>query len=421
MRESIESALDLQLHLVRLKRLARHVWKHFTEDRCLEEAASLSYTSLLAMVPLLAVIFGIVAAFPVFAEWSDQLKSFIFDNFLPAANEQVQGYLNTFLDSTSSLALPGTVFLIITALLLMFRIEVAFNRIWRVDRSRTILNRVVMYWAVLTLGPMLIGAAIALSVQMVFGPLVLDTAMSSAWQKVGIFLLSWTVFSLIFLLVPNRSVRFRDALIGALLSAVLFELAKQGFVAYVSNANYAVIYGALATIPIFLFWLYLVWIVILFGASLAASLTTFDDSEKARTVWPARKDFQLCYRLVGHLWNAQREGKDLSDTQLLAKEPQTNERQLQHLLHQLETSRIVARDEVGNWRLARDLQELSLSDLYSSGNYHLPVVGIESVQVDSSWDAMFLQVMQEVREQGLRCMDRPLRPMYMEKKRREEA
>ena len=142
MPQSITPAFDLQHHLVSLKRLARHVWKHFREDRCFEEAASLGYTSLLAIVPLLAVIFGIVAAFPVFSDWSNQLKSFLFSQFLPTTGEQVGEYINTFLASASSLTLPGTIFLIITALLLMFQIERAFNRIWRVDRSRSVLNRV---------------------------------------------------------------------------------------------------------------------------------------------------------------------------------------------------------------------------------------------------------------------------------------
>jgi membrane protein len=217
---------------------------------------------LLALVPLLAVIFGIIAAFPVFAHWSDQLKSFIFTNFLPASGQQVEAYLNTFLASTSGLALPGTVFLIITALMLMFSIELAFNRIWRVDRSRSLMNRIVMYWAVLTLGPLLMGAAIAMSVQNFIDPLALENSVGIIGQKAGVFLLSWIAFTLMFLLVPNRKVFLRDALAGALLSAVLFELAKAGFVTYVSHANFTVIYGALATIPIFLFWLYLVWIVI---------------------------------------------------------------------------------------------------------------------------------------------------------------
>ena len=413
MPQSHESTFDVQQYLLRLQRLTRYAWKHFSEDRCFEEAASLGYTSLLALVPLLAVIFGIIAAFPVFSHWSDQLKSFIFTNFLPASGQQVEAYLNTFLASTSGLALPGTVFLFITALLLMSRIELAFNRIWRVDRSRSLMNRIVMYWAVLTLGPLLIGAAIAMSVQNFIDPLALENSVGSVGHKGGVFLLSWIVFTLMFLLVPNRKVFLRDALVGALLSAILFELAKTGFVTYVSRANFTVIYGALATIPIFLFWLYLVWIVILFGASLAASLTTFADSERARSVWPARQDFQLAYRLVGHLWRAQRSGENLSDTQLLALEPQCNERQLQHLLHQLEDSRIVARDEEADWRLSRDLGELSLSALYCSGSFHLPIVSEEPVTIDSPWDQALSAVLHDVQEQGLGRLDTPLRGMYL--------
>ena len=407
-----ESGNKLQWHATRLKRLARHALKHFSEDRCFDEAASLGYTSLLALVPLLAVIFGIVSAFPVFSEWSEQLQGFIVVNLLPSASSQVGEYLNTFLDSASGLTLPGTVFLIITALLLMFRIEQAFNRVWRVDRARTVTNRIVMYWAVLTLGPLLIGAAIAMSVKNIFGTWSLDGVIAPAWHQGGIFFLSWMVFTLIFVLVPNRRVPFRDALIGALLSALLFELAKTGFVAFISNANYTVIYGALATIPIFLMWLYMIWIVALLGASLAASLTTFADSERAQGEWPARLDFQLAYRIVGHLWRAQRNGENLSDVQLLGLEPSNNERHLQHLLHQLEEANIAARDEEGDWRLSRDLEDLTLAKLYCSGSFHLPMPRLEAVPIDTSWDHAFAGVMQEVQEQGLTRMERPLRAMY---------
>lgn len=408
-----ESVLDLQHQLLGLKRLVRHAWKHFSEDRCFEEAASLGYTSLLAMVPLFAVIFGIIAAFPVFSHWSEQLKSFIFTNFIPASGEQIQDYLNNFLASTGGLALPGTVFLIITALLLMLRIEQAFNRIWRVDLSRGVVNRIVMYWAVLTLGPLLIGTALAISVQNVFDPLGLGSVAVGLGQKGGIFFLYWAMFTLMFVLVPNRKVLFRHALAGALLSTILFELAKAGFVTYISHANYTVIYGALATIPIFLFWLYLVWTVILFGASLAASLTTFPDSERDQAQWPARLDFQMAYRLVGHLWQAQRRGENRSDIELLALEPNCHERQLQHLLHQLEETRIVARDEGGVWRLARDMEELTLGDLYSGGSFHLPVGSAEPVVINSPWDSTFSTAMHEVEQTGLAGLKKPLRGMYL--------
>jgi hypothetical protein len=122
----------------RIRRLARHAWRHFREDRCFEEAASLGYTSLLAMVPLLAVTVGFISVFPVFERWSDDLQDFIFKNFVPAAGEQVQTYVEGFLGSATQLTLSGTVALVIVALLLMHRIENAFNRIWRVTAVRCI-------------------------------------------------------------------------------------------------------------------------------------------------------------------------------------------------------------------------------------------------------------------------------------------
>lgn len=413
MTEVSESATDLNRHLKRGKRLALHVWRHFQEDRCFEEAASLGYTSLLAMVPLLAVVFGIVSAFPVFDQWSDRLQAFIFDNFLPETGEQIVPYLDTFLNSVGGLALPGTIMLIVTALLLMVRIEVAFNRIWRVDQNRTLLNRITMYWAVLTLGPILIAAAIALSASKIFGALGPEGGLSPAFTGIGMFLLYWMVFALFFLLVPNRRVQIKHALIGAFLSTVLFELAKAGFVAYVSNANYKVIYGALATIPIFLFWLYLVWIVVLFGASLAASLTTFSDYSRYESEWPERWEFQLTFRLLGHLFNAQREGAALSREQFLELEPQASELQIVRLLSQLRKHNVVSLDDEGNCLLSRDLEELTLGDLYEYGDYFLPLGDTEQLPLDSDWDRSYVACLKEVYEQGHSSWERPLRHMYM--------
>jgi len=410
--ETLGSSLDVQRQLARGRRLARHVWNHFQEDRCFEEAASLSYTSLLSMVPLLAVVFGIVSAFPVFNEWSNRLQSLIFDNFLPDTGEQIVPYINAFLDSVSSLTLPGTLMLVVTALLLMVRIEVAFNRIWRVDRNRSLTNRIVMYWALLTLGPILIAAAIALSAQQVFGESGIVGTLPAGVQALGSFLLSWLVFTLFFVLVPNRRVRFRDALIGALLSTVLFGLAKTGFVLYVSNTNYKVIYGALATVPIFLFWLYLVWIVVLLGASLAASLTTFSDYSRYDSDWPERWEFQLVVRLVGHLGEAQRNGSSLSREQLMELEMQASELQIVRLLGRLAEANIVTRDEDGNWLLARDLGSLSLGGLYLLGDYYLPVGEIELLPCDSGWDRAFIAALQLIEQQSRGVWDQPLRDLY---------
>jgi membrane protein len=412
MSEAPNSSLDARALAARVKRLARHVWGHFQEDRCFEEAASLSYTSLLSMVPLLAVVFGIVSVFPVFNEWSSNLQSLIFDNFLPDTGEQIVPHINTFLDSVSSLTLPGTLMLFVTALLLMVRIEVAFNRIWRVDRNRSLTNRIVMYWAVLTLGPLLIAAAIALSAQRIFGATGIAGGLPPGLQTLGIFLLSWLVFTLFFVLVPNRRVRFRDALIGAFLSTVLFSLAKIGFVAYVSNANYKVIYGALATVPIFLFWLYLVWIVVLLGASLAASLTTFSDYSRTDSDWPERWEFQLVLRLVGHLAEAQKEGIALSRERMMELEPLASELQILRLLSGLGDAKIATRDEEGDWLLARDLGSLSLGRLYLLGDYYLPLGEIDTLPRESDWDRAYLEALELIRHQASGVWDRPLEDLY---------
>lgn len=410
----VKSNLDPKYNFRRMKRLLKHVWTHFQEDRCLDEAASLSYTSLLSLVPLLAVVFGIVAAFPVFEEWADKLQSIIVQSFMPSAGEQIVPYLNTFLDSVSKLTLPGMLTLIVTALLLLIRIETAFNRIWRVERNRTLINRIVMYWAVLTLVPILIAAAVAFSAQNFLGLVGGDVSMSPGKYRLSMFVLTWLLFTSVFLLVPNRRVYIKHALGGAFLSTVLFELAKAGFVGYVSNTNYTVIYGALATIPIFLFWLYLVWIVVLFGASLAASLTTFSDYSRYETRWPERWEFQMAFRLVGHFREAQKKGESLSREQVLDLETQASELQLLKLIGRMREEHIVTTDDDGNWLLSRDLGEFTLADLYRSGDYYLPFGETGQLPRETPWDDIYVTSLERVRQHGESVWQQSLRQMYQQ-------
>ena len=404
--------LDIEVLLVKGKRLMRHVWKHFKEDRLFEEAASLSFTSLLALVPLLAVIFGVISGFPVFSAWAGQFQRFVFANFVPAAGETIREYMETFLGSVSGLTLPGTVLLIVTALLLMFRIEVAFNKIWRVIEARTLINRIVMYWAVLTLCPIMIGGSLALGAQNLLAAFNLQEGVPPWLQQFAIFLLMWTTFTLIFLLVPNRKVKFRDAVAGAFLTAVLFEIAKAGFVAYISNANFALIYGALATVPIFLFWLYLVWSVILFGASLSASLTTFKGEFRKEVEWPVRLELQMAYRLVGHLWEAQRDGKGVFVKDLLDDEKGIAEFQLRELLNRLRAADIVSHHSEEGWRLIRDLEELNLGELHQAGPFYLPLGEVDECPQNGKWDGRFCAALKSIRDSGREPLQTPLRQMY---------
>jgi membrane protein len=216
------------------------------------------------------------------------------------------------------------------------------------------------------------------------------------------------MFTLMFMLVPNRHVRITHAVAGAFLSAVLFGLAKKAFVAFVANASFNVIYGALATIPIFLFWLYLVWIVILLGASLAASLTTFND-RKVDWRWSDKWGFLLAYRLVGHLWKAQSNGRSLSIKELLVELEGTTETELASQLGWLFDAGIVTRDESANFLLCRDLDTVSLLNLYQAGEYYLPVGEELEIPSKSEWDTAFFNSV----KLGELNMQQSLKAMYM--------
>ncbi len=396
----------------RLKALSAHVWRHFKEDHCFEVAASLSYTSLLALVPLLAVAFGIVSAFDVFDAWSANVQDFIFRNFVPTVGGEVQRYVQGFLEGTSGLTTVGTVVLVITSLLLMASIERALNRIWRVKTARALTNRLVMYWAVLTLTPLLMGAALALTAQPALERLGFGAA-SPVWANtLAIGLFTWAALTMVFFLVPNRPVNFRHAVIGGLLSTVLFQLAKQGFVLYVSRANYTTLYQSLATVPIFLFWIYLSWLVILLGASLTAALTTFR-YHRASWRWPQRQEFQLLYRIVGHLWLAQRRGESLTSGDLMLFEEAASDGQLQRMLADLMQAGIVQQDAQGDWFLARDLDELSLADLADAGHYVLPLAEAESLPMENHWDRSLKNALLAIRQHSGRELNRSLKSYYL--------
>jgi len=183
-------------------------------------------------------------------------------------------------------------------------------------------------------------------------------------------------------------------------------------VAYVSNTNYKVIYGALATVPIFLFWLYLVWIVVLLGASLAASLTTFSDYSRYESDWPDRWEFQLVVRLVGHLCEAQNHGATLSREQLMELETRASELQIVRLMGQLAAAKVTTRDEDGNWLLARDPGSLSLGTLYLLGDYYLPVGETDNLPRETDWDRAYVAALELIQHESRGVWDRPLKTLY---------
>ena len=272
----------------------------------LQSAAALTYTTLLSLVPLMTVALAAFSAFPIADRVSLQVQDFLFANFVPASGEILQSYLQEFSDKASRLTGAGSAFLVVIALALMASVDRALNVIWEVRRTRRRINVFVVYWAVLSLGPLLIGASMLATSYLISLPVVSEAAAS----EVGLKLLKLTPiatsalgFTLIYMLVPNRRVVLRHAALGGLLAALLFELAKRGFGWYLTNfATYEAVYGALATIPIFLVWIYLSWLVLLLGAEFTRTLAVFRRGGEGHGGLPL--GFSDAVRVLGLLWEA---------------------------------------------------------------------------------------------------------------------
>ena len=371
---SYYSPMPLNRH--KLDAFARFTLSRFLDEGCLQAAGALALTTLFALVPLVTAVFGVMAAFPVFTEWRDAVSGFVFRNFVPATGEAVQRYLTLFAENASKATAVGIVVLLASGVALMLSIEDAFNRIWRVPRSRGTTSRVVRYWAVITLGPMLVVAALGISSYLFALPFLeeVDTELSLKTRLIGLlpFLIQWLTLFLAYALIPNRSVRWRDSAIGALVAAVLFEIAKRAFAFYaIESANYEQIYGALSIVPIFVFWIYISWVVVLLGASLAASLSAFDYRPGELQLMPDNK-FRGLLRVLGHFIVAQRSGIALHSRDLCEREQFLTDDLIQEFLRQLSNSGLVRRGEDGAWALTRDLATTTLYDLYAGSDYRLP-------------------------------------------------
>ncbi len=354
--------------------LGTFTWRRFLADNCFESAAVLSYTSLLSMVPLMVVAVSALSAVPVFQGWNEAIQEFVFRNFVPAAGDEVQLWLNQFAANANRLTAAGGVSLLVTALILVSNIESALNKIFRVRDVRRWASRFLMYWSVLSLGPLLFGGVLAASSYLFSLRLLGQEAGVVSANSLAVlpFVFTWVGLALIYVLVPNRPVRVSGATFAALVAALLFELAKLAFAWYLRTfPAHEQVYGALATVPIFLIWLYVGWSVALLGASLASSLTSFRyRPQEART--PASHSFIALLRVLQHLWRAQRHGCGLDLDALARLEPGQADAELAAHLDALNRGAIVRRTENGEWVLVRDAADLSVLDLYRLGAYPLP-------------------------------------------------
>ena len=358
----------------RLEAFVRFLARRFIEDRCFDSAATLAYATLFAAVPLAAVVFGVVSMFPFYQGWVERMTYFVFQNFMPTAAGSVAGFLAEAAANARALSGLGAITVLVTALLTLSRIEDTFNRIWRVGEPRRALSRLMIYWAVVTLLPLLAVASFALSSYLASPS---PTLLGGQVEQGGLLralplLLEVAAFTLAYRLIPNRTVAVRHALVAGLLATLLFELAKWGFAVYLGRANYQALYGAIAVIPIFLIWLYLSWVVVLLGASFAASLSAFRFQPAQRRL-PEGFELYGLLRLLGRLLQAQSTGSGLHVAQLQQLESSISDDTMMRLLRAMLDARVVQRMEDGAYALVRDLNHLPMDELYESAGLRIPL------------------------------------------------
>lgn len=268
-------------------RLLRWVAQRFREDRCMRVAGALSFTTLLALVPLTAVTFAAFSRFEIFESWMLTAQEFIYSNFVPAAGETVNRYLRKFAANADRLTVWGLLFLALTSLMVMATIERIFNDIWHVPHSRRRLHRYLAYIALLLLGPVLIGISLSSTSYLISLPLFSPRA-SLGGLKIYLLVLTPIVFELLafwalYVIVPNYRVRLRHGLIGSVFATAMFEIAKRGFAFFVTHSStYKTVYGAVAALPVFLIWIYLTWVIILAGAVMTATLPEWKRPQAVR-------------------------------------------------------------------------------------------------------------------------------------------
>lgn len=262
----------LKQRLTEVFHLPLAVLKRFKSDRLPRHASALAFSSLLALAPMMAIALSMLSLFSSFEDMGASVENFIYQFLVPAAGDDVRVYLDQFASRAGKLTAVGAGAFLLTALLLLSNIESSFNDIWRIKEGRTLGQKLTVYWAMVTLGPLLMGASLTMSTY--FLSLSVFTGQAGT---IGTFLipvlLESMAFLLLYLVMPNVRVSLMHGIVGALVASFLFELTKRAFATYVGNfANYEVVYGALAALPIFLIWVYLSWVVTLIGAEVVAVL-----------------------------------------------------------------------------------------------------------------------------------------------------
>jgi membrane protein len=378
--------------------------RRFIADGCFSASGALSYTTLVSLVPLAVIAFGTLSAFPIFSHVHDQLVALVFRTLVPSIGEQASWWFRAFADSAAQTTAVGVAGISATGILLLVTVEDQLNLIWRVTSPRPWVQRILAYWTLITLGPLLFGISLSLSTyfeiaarQVGFGEEAV-ALFASSWlhgvARAVPALLEFIALTLLYCLIPNCAVRWRDGAIGAAIATGAIEILKVGFSIYIGISSfYQTVYGALAIIPIFLLWMYISWMAVLLGAVAAAALPNWRIDERLGTI-PAggvRLGFSLA--LIAALARAQRRGASRS-TPSLAAELGVATTVIDEHMRPLAEAGFVAHTQDGRWVLAWSPETATLHDLYEA--LHLPLAGRWMGKETAPWQRQVAPAMDRI-------------------------
>jgi len=398
---SLPDAIAGSFHRFPWRVVARTLRERLREDRLALSAGSLTFTTTIALVPFFTVVLALFTAFPVFGKLQGALQAWLVQSLVPdAISRQVLGYLTQFALKASRLGAVGLGILMVTALSLVLTIDRTLNGIWRVRRPRPLTQRVLVYWGVITLGPLLLAASLSISSYLISASRGLVAGLPGGvlvLLDVAEFLMLAAGLAALYRYVPNTPVRRAHAWAGALFASFGIELARRLLALYIGAVpTYSAVYGAFATVPILLVWIYIVWLVILLGAVLAAYLPGFTAGPRRKAGGPGWQ-FQLALEALRALAAArptQRRGLTLVE---MSHEMQVTDLQLEPVLEALIGLDWVGRlDEVREGEAAR----------------HVLMVDVETASLEPLMRRLLLpdteataRLWQSGRLQGLRLMD----------------
>ncbi|WP_201533033.1 YhjD/YihY/BrkB family envelope integrity protein [Psychrobacter ciconiae] len=403
----------------------RFLTRHFIEDDCQQKAASLTYTTMLSIVPILTVLLMILSSVPALAQVRAQIYDVIYSNLLPSSSLQVSQYINSFAEKSSNLTIVGVGALFVTTIMTLTTIERAFNQIWRVEDKSGGMKSILRYWAIVTLGPLVLGTAFIVS-STVQSLSFLNKEIAgygidwAFWVQIISIAVTVAGFIAMYWFIPKARVPVKNAAIAGVVVAVIFELMRHLFGTIMTNfTSYEAIYGAFAALPIFLLWIYLSWNLILLGVEISYTLTIFETKE----VYPRHPLLSLL-DMLNLVYSYHVRGQSVSEQELRNVLGRKELPKWYTYINYLKDSKLITATEDDNYVLKRNLSNMTLWEFYKTLPYPLPIkdeLDEMKGQHKEPWLSLLVQRFENTEKCARNQLDVPLAAIFAHSQPRKKA